>query len=85
MSPFRKTNRSGEVAPVGPGDRFESKDSRDRGRVVEVVELAGTYPLTGERRWRVRTEAHPLNPYAVGNVSNVSESGLLGRYRRISR
>lgn len=94
------------------GDRFETKDWRDEGRVVEVVEILidpvneasrpdrarlfagqwGSKPTeveewlrAGETRFRVRTEAHPKNPAAVGNVSRISERTLNAKYRKVSR
>jgi hypothetical protein len=94
------------------GDRFETKDWRDEGRIVEVVEVIidkaqeasrperaerfaaqwGSKPgevsewlRAGETRFRVRTEAHPKNPSAVGNVSRISERTLHAKYRKVSR
>lgn len=103
--------------PIEVGDRFETRDSRDAGRVVEVVEARGISGR-GERqielaraRYRgrattdwgelvtdavefirqgytyfsIRTEAHPRNPDALGNVSRISERTLRTKYRRVSR
>jgi hypothetical protein len=74
--------------PIEPGDRFESEDSRDTGRVVEVIEIVDGPRYVGDARgslYRVRTEAHPKNPQAVGNVSRVAERTLRKNYRRVSR
>lgn len=38
-----------------------------------------------QTRFRIRTEAHPRNPEAVGNVSQVSEKTLRVKYKRVSR
>lgn len=92
---------------IEKGDRFETLEGRDAGRVVEVVETLGLLP-SAERHirlivarggseahvervrarrtyFRVRTEAHPKNADAIGNVSRVSERTLRRRYRRVSR
>lgn len=68
--------------PVEVGSRWETLDKRDEGRVVEVIRLAA---IDSEKHWYVKTEAHPRNPEAVGNVSRVSESTLRERYKRVSR
>lgn len=75
-------NRAIEV-----GDRFESRDSRDRGRVVEVIDILQRRYWGGEwlRYFHLKTEAHPNNPTAVGTVSRINERSLETRYRRISR
>ena len=74
--------------PIEPGDRFETKDQRDEGRVVEVVERVEGPRYAGDARgnvFHVRTEAHPKNPEAVGNVSRVTERTLRKNYQRVSR
>lgn len=93
---------SQQERPIVVGDRFESLDARDEGRVVEVVEAFGIAPddsaalerepakTRDETRMRVtdfhvRTEAHPKNPDAIGNVSRVSEWTLRTGYKRVSR
>ncbi|WP_425837035.1 hypothetical protein [Microbacterium sp. PA5] len=104
---------SDATRPVQVGDRFATKDNRDAGRVIEVVEALPTdskisstrreramrlfnawggnadeheeWLRKRETRFRVRTEAHPLNPSAVGNVSSMHEGTLAAKYRRISR
>jgi hypothetical protein len=81
------------------GDRFETTDSRDEGRVIEIDEVihydqAGwqyddngfiTEVVTPKVRYRVHSEANPKNPDAVGRRSTISEHGLETRYRKISR
>ncbi|MFF2493229.1 hypothetical protein [Agromyces sp. NPDC058064] len=104
--------------PIKVGDRFQTKDKRDEGRVVEVLEARGLstagrqhvellerkralgaktthwgWPIDdaiedarqGYTYFAVRTEAHPRNPDALGNVSRISERTLRAKYRRISR
>lgn len=89
--------------PIVKGDRFQSNDPRDNGRVVEVIEERGIAPeieaainrfrgLEGRELRRqkatyfaIKTEAHPTNPDAIGNVSRISEHGLRTRFTRISR
>lgn len=61
------------------GDRFEDKDWRNEGRIVEVVESLGAGRLV------IRTEVHPKNPSAVGRQREVSAVTLRSRYRRNSR
>lgn len=96
---------------VSVGDRYETTDKRDEGRVVEVTQALGIPESIAthianllakpqsERRdaeiarvrarrtyYLVRTEAHPKNPDAIGNVSRVSEKSLLGpSWRKVSR
>lgn len=81
------------------GDRFETKDSRDTGRVIEideVVEWDGTGYIYNDDdtvtevkvpkvSYRVHSEANPKNPEAVGRRSTVSENTLDNRYTKISR
>lgn len=60
------------------GDRFETRDGRDRGRVIRVTELRGD-------EIKVRTDVHPNNPGAVGLHRWTSANTLQKRYRKISR
>lgn len=63
------------------GTRWADKDSRNAGRVVEVVSLAdGDY-----MKRVVEVEVHPSNPSAVGHRTTVAITTLASRYRRISR
>lgn len=75
---------SKDKRPIEVGDRFESKDKRDEGRVVEVTEADPSRVLGRERFW-VQTEAHPKNPDAIGHVSRVSGKTIRAKYTRISR
>lgn len=73
---------------VEVGDRFETLDERDAGRVVEIVEFAEGPRFAGDprgSRWRAKTEANPKNPDAIGNVSRISERTLRLKYKRVSR
>lgn len=65
--------------PIMVGDRFQTLYARDAGRVIEIIRF-----VDGDR-WYARTEASPLNPEAVGNVSRVSERTLRAKYKRVSR
>lgn len=76
------TAYAGDARPIVVGDSFETLDKRDGGRVVEVIEDVGHH---GRAVFRVRTEAHPRNPDAVGNVSRVSDHTLRTNYKRVSR
>lgn len=98
---------SNDNRPIEIGDRFETLDGRDAGRVVEVSEALGLNPSAAahiarlrsseevsehiervrERKtfYRVRTESHPKNPDAIGNVSRVSERTIRSKYVRVSR
>lgn len=68
------------------GDRFLSRDSRDDGRIVEVVTApALDDKCTTCKNVTVRTEVHPRNPSAVGRVVHTSPRTLRTRYERISR
>lgn len=100
-----------DTRPIEVGDRFETRDMRDAGRVVEIV-TAHEDTKAGDRRARAqrmhvawgmsvdeveqflregevsfhaRTEAHPRNPEAVGNVSRISERTLRDKFKRVSR
>lgn len=77
-----------ELRPIEVGDRFETLDDRDAGRVVEITQFVDgpRYPSDPRgSRWYAKTEANPKNPDAVGNVSRISERTLRAKYRRISR
>lgn len=79
---------SKDTRPIEVGDRFESRDKRDAGRVVEVTEFLSGPRYAGDPKgsiFRTVTEASPKNPQAVGNVQRVSERTLRGKYERISR
>lgn len=65
--------------PIEVGDRFESRDRRDEGRIVEVRELRS------DDRYRIQVEVHPKNPSAVGRRSTISGHTLRRIYTRISR
>lgn len=74
--------------PIEVGDRFETRDERDAGRVVEVIEvLSGPRYVGDVKGWifRTVTEASPKNPDAVGNVQRISEHTLRAKYKRVSR
>lgn len=61
------------------GDRFEDRDRRHEGRIVEVTKvniLAG--------RAQIRVDVHPNNPDAVGIHRWVSWSTLAERYWKVS-
>lgn len=70
------------VGDIHKGDRFLSKDKRDGGRIVEVVEV-----FHGpDDRYRIVTEVHPNNPSAVnGRRIPISGASLRKRFTRISR
>lgn len=103
-----------ENRAIEEGDRFITKDRRDVGRTVEVVEALptdlqiestrreraernsrawGGWDVDSAEEWlrqretyyRIRTEVHPHNPDAVGNVSRVHEGTLRTKYKRVSR
>lgn len=79
---------SKDTRPIEVGNRFETLDERDAGRVVEVIEHVSGPRFIGDQRgdvFRTRTEAQPKNPEAVGNVQRISERTLRTKYRRISR
>ena len=71
-----------ELTPIEVGDRFEDKDWRNAGRVVQVRarDVTGYF-----EDYRVQVEAHPKNPEQVGRTSVVSGRTLRTRYRRVSR
>lgn len=62
------------------GDRFEDRDPRNKGRVVEVIQ-----ETTESGEVRVKTEVHPNNPSAVGRRIWMKSTTLLKRFDRISR
>ncbi|KSU52874.1 hypothetical protein [Microbacterium enclense] len=72
-----------DTRPIEVGDRFETRDARDGGKVVEVVEVKRN--ALGAIRYLIRTEVHPRNPSAVGRAVRVQESTLRGAYKRVSR
>lgn len=74
--------------PIEVGDRFETEDERDEGRVVEVIEIVAAPRYAGDAKgwvYRTRTEASPKNPDAVGHVQKISERTLRSKYKRVSR
>lgn len=79
--------------PIEPGDRFESQDTRDEGRVIKVLETVvdrvdGTDEAAEtERVYRVQVQVHPDNPDAVGHEYTIGETTLRNttHYRRVSR
>lgn len=78
-----------EERPIEVGDRFESEDPREEGRVIQIRERRsakfGMYGSGGSPRWQVQTEAHPKNPEVIGRKSVISEHTLRRRWKRISR
>lgn len=72
-----------DTRPIEVGDRFEIRDARDGGKVVEVVEVKRN--ALGSIRYLIRTEVHPRNPSAVGRSVRVQETTLRARYKRVSR
>lgn len=64
--------------PIEVGDRFEERDPRNAGRIVEVREVDDGIAL-------VQNEVHPNNPTAVGRHSHVSFATLYSRFTRVSR
>lgn len=87
------------VSKYQEGDRFETLDSRDAGRIIEIDEVI-EYEQPGviyhdndtleevvlqKVRYRVHSEANPKNPNHIGRRSSVSEEGLTTRYKKISR
>jgi len=70
-----------ERTTIAIGDRFEDKDWRNEGRIVQVRSYIRGY---GEE-YDVEVEAHPKNPEVVGRRTIVSGKTLRTRYRRISR
>lgn len=71
---------SNDAKPIEVGDRFESKDTRDGGRIVEVRSLDAGWG----RVW-VQSEVNPTNPAAVGRRVRIGPDTLRKKYRRISR
>lgn len=66
---------------AGPsvGDRFEDRDPRHEGRVVEVRKIN----YLAESAY-VQVEVHPSNPSAVGIHRWISFASLAKRYRKVS-
>lgn len=64
------------------GDRYQDKDPRNGGRVVEVRKLEQR--RKGLYAW-VQTEVHPTNPTAVGRHSWIRVDRLHERFDLISR
>lgn len=79
---------SKDTKPIEVGDRFETLDERDAGRVVEVIEVVAQPRWDGDAKgtiFRTRTEASPKNLDALGHLQKISERTLRKKYRRISR
>lgn len=72
-----------DTRPIEVGDRCETRDARDEGKVVEVDFVGRNY--AGQFRYRIRTEAHPRNPSAVGRSRMINDSTLRASYKRVSR
>lgn len=72
-----------DTRPIEVGDRFETRDKRDAGKVVEVDFVDKTY--FGERRYRIRTEVNPNNPSTVGRSRFIADNTLRSTYKRVSR
>lgn len=68
----------GETPRPQVGDRYEDKDWRNEGRIVEVRQVSGDLAL-------VQVEVHPKNPSAVGIHRWVGNRTLAKRYRKVSR
>lgn len=61
------------------GDRFESKDWREQGRIVQVVEVFDN------DTYRVRNDENPKNTSTVGRETTISRETLTSRWDRLSR
>lgn len=61
------------------GDRYEDKDKRHEGRVVEVREVNML-----RQRAKVQVEVNPNNPSAVGIHRWISFDSLAKRYWKVS-
>jgi hypothetical protein len=70
-------------AQYAKGDRFEDKDWRSEGRIIEVTEVDET--PDGSIEYVAVVEANPKNPGAVGHETRLAEKTLARRYRKISR
>lgn len=69
-----------ERRPIEPGDRFESKDPREEGRIVVV-----RTKLSEGQRFSVETVANPNSlGSSVGRRTIVSENTLHTRWKRVS-
>lgn len=56
--------------PIEVGDRFETRDSRDAGRIVEVVELLGLSERGASRIARIQGEREsPV--YGISNAERI--------------
>lgn len=65
------------------GDRFEDKDYRSEGRIIEIVDVEIS-ELDGLVYYTAVVEANPKNLTAVGHHTTLSAATLSRRYRKIS-
>lgn len=72
-----------DTRPIEVGDRFETRDPRDMGKIVEVGHVTRNY--AGQFRYCIRTEVHPRLPSAVGRTRMINDSTLRDNYKRVSR
>lgn len=59
------------------GDRFRDLDSREVGRVVQLVEPL--VEVEGRERWKAQVIEHDERPHLVGRHTALSERSLEGR------
>jgi hypothetical protein len=71
---------SAEERAIESGDRFEDRDWRNEGRVVQVRSFSAA-----RGKFEVQVEAAPKTPDSVGRTTFVSERTLRTKYRRVSR
>lgn len=71
-----------DTRTIEVGDRFEDKDWRNEGRIIEIRTVLSPEPLD---HYEAEVEAHPKNPSAVGKWTTLSGATLRSRYRKISR
>lgn len=65
------------------GERFEDKDPRNEGRVIQVLKHDGGLDgYTGH--YVAEVKVHPKNPDAVGRKVRLSADTLDKRYRQVS-
>jgi hypothetical protein len=63
------------------GERFESRDPRDEGRVIEVKELD---PSKAGIVYRYVVVANDRNPRTVGRKGHISSTTLIRLYKKVS-
>ena len=67
--------------PIEVGDRFEMRDGRDAGRIVQVDRWS-----VSRAKWECHVDVAPKNPETVGRRTFISGRTLLGRtFKRVSR